>query len=157
MEQRRAFHVSFFMFRIDAQAFLSVVDAESDAHQLQRFISCFEALAIAVAVALFSPLLGDLDCIFPSESDSIVACFGSRRWYSPSAALQWALRVLAETSVFSRVRPLVTHVPGKKNALADAISRYCLEIASANDSQIVRMCSANVRSCSPNLTDILLL
>ena len=64
LEQRRAFHVSFFMFRIDAQAFLSVVDAESDAHQLQRFISCFEALAIAVAVALFSPLLGDLDCIF---------------------------------------------------------------------------------------------
>ena len=34
LEQRRAFHVSFFMFRIDAQAFLSVVDAESDAHQL---------------------------------------------------------------------------------------------------------------------------
>ena len=141
LDQRQAFSVYFFMFRIDARAFLGDVDDDFDENQLQRYISCFEALAIAVAIALFSPLLesGNAYCVFPSESDSIVACFGTRRWYSPSPVLQRALQLLAEVSVFARMRPLVTHVSGKKNVLADAISRYCLE---SSDSQIVRLCRA---------------
>ena len=93
LEQRRTFSVFFFMFRIDALAFLSAIDADFDASRLQLYISCFEALAIAVAVALFSPLLEDANCVFPSESDSLVACFGTRKWYSPSPALQRALQL----------------------------------------------------------------
>ena len=39
-----------------------------------------------------------------------------------------ALTCLAESSVFHQVRPALSHVPGKLNTLADAISRAPLDI-----------------------------
>ena len=131
LEERKAFRVRWFLFRVPFSFFQDTVGAEVDGSQFQRFISALEVLAVAVGIALFGSLLSSDThgfSIAHLETDSMVAVGSSVRWYSPSKAMFLALTCLAESSVFHQVRPALSHVPGKLNTLADAISRAPLDI-----------------------------
>ena len=88
-----------------------------------RLISAAECVGVAIAVALWGPIL--------LQSDSQVTVLGSKRWYSPSPNLTCALRLLVRASVRRKVRPVLTHVAGKDNILADDLSRAPVEFEAA--------------------------
>ena len=65
------------------------------------------------------------------ESDSMVTVLSSHRWYSPSENLAYAMRMIVKAAVHWKFRPVVTHVPGKDNAFADALSRKHVDAEAA--------------------------
>ena len=110
---QRAGHVSWFAFRLSADFF---PQAKSENNHL---ISAAEALAVAIAVALWGPRI--------LQSDSRVAVLGSRKWYSASPNLSVALQCLVRACYSKKLRLSLSWVPGKENALADALSRLSVD------------------------------
>ena len=80
-----------------------------------RVMSAAEAVAAAMAIAAFGSVL--------IESDSMVTVLGSGRWYSPSRNLAHAMCLLVKAGCHWKYKPVIAHVSGKDNALADALSR----------------------------------
>ena len=78
-------------------------------------ISAAEALAVAIAVALWGESL--------MQSDSRVAVLGQKKWYTPSPNLAAAMELLVSACFSHKVRLQLSWVAGKDNALADALSR----------------------------------
>ena len=106
-----------FAFHLDAAFF------PDERASPNRMISSAEALGVALAIAAFGGVL--------VESDSMVTVLSSEKWYSPSQNLAHAMRMLVKAAVHWKFRPLVTHVAGKDNALADALSRKHVDKAAA--------------------------
>jgi len=105
--QNGNFH--WFAFQLDINVFPEVKSAPN------RVISAAEAVAAAMAVAAFGSVM--------IESDSMVTVLGSGRWYSPSPNLAFAMSLLVKAGCHWKFKPVIHHVSGKDNALADALSR----------------------------------
>ena len=101
--------VSWFAFKVDSQLF-----PQSKASN-NHLISAAEALAVAIAVALWGPQL--------LQSDSRVAVLGSEKWYTASPNLACAMELLVHACFARHLRLQLSWVAGKDNALADALSR----------------------------------
>ena len=113
--QRHEF--SWFAFQLDPSFF---PEAKASPN---RMISAAEAAAVALAVAAFGGVL--------VQSDSMVTVYGEKKWYTGSPNLAKGLTMLVRASVHWKFRPRVDHVPGKENALADALSRMHCDSAAA--------------------------
>ena len=98
-----------FMFELNSAFFLSARASPN------RMISAAEAVGVSLAIAAFGSVL--------VESDSMVTVLSSAKWYSPSANLASAMRMILQAACHWKFRPVIRHVPGKDNALADALSR----------------------------------
>ena len=97
------------MFELDSAFFPSARASPN------RMISAAEAVGVSLAIAAFGGVL--------VESDSMVTVLSSAKWYSPSANLASAMRMILQAACHWKFRPVIRHVPGKDNALADALSR----------------------------------
>ena len=106
-----------FMFRLDPAFF------PSEKASPNHMISAAEAVGVALAIAAFGGVL--------VESDSMVTVLASVKWYSPSPNLALAMRMILKASCHWKFRPVVRHVPGKDNALADALSRMQVDAEAA--------------------------
>ena len=111
-------NLQWFAFHVDVSFF------PEERASPNRLISAAEALGVALAIAAFGKVL--------VESDSMVTVLSSERWYSPSANLAWAMRMMVKAAVHWRFRPIVNHVSGKENALADALSRQHVDTSAAH-------------------------
>ena len=105
--------VSWFAFRLSTDFFPQAKSANN------HLISAAEALAVAIAVALWGA-----DIL---QSDSRVAVMGSKKWYSSSPNLAIALECLVRACFYRKVRLSLSWIPGKENALADALSRLTVD------------------------------
>ena len=76
-------------------------------------------MRVAIAVAVWGPEI--------LQSDSRVAVLGSQKWYSSSPNLSAALQCLVRACFFRKVRLHLSWIPGKENALADALSRLSVD------------------------------
>ena len=110
----------------------------------QKYVSAAETLANAVALALWHRHCHTENWILRVarvESDSMVAVQASEKWYSRKKNMATALQALAAVCVGWNLRPKITHVPGVKNKLADAISRVC----SVDPTPQIRTLTAHLR------------
>jgi hypothetical protein len=112
-EDLRLGNFQWFMFELDPAFF------PSEKSSPNRMISAAEAIGVALAIAAFGGVL--------VESDSMVTVLASEKWYSPSANLALAMRMILQAACKWRFRPVVKHVAGKDNALADALSRMHID------------------------------
>ena len=99
----------------NAAMIASIVVCKRSKSSPNHLISAAEALGVAFAISAFGSTF--------LESDSMVAVLGSVRWYSPSKNLAFALKQVVLASIAHEIRPSIVHVSGKKNALADGLSR----------------------------------
>jgi hypothetical protein len=106
----RAGQLSWFAYELDTAFFPDVKQTAN------RMISAAEAIGVAIAIAGFASW--DL-----GSDSNVTVLSASGKWYSPSANFAAAMTCIVKASAAHGVRPVLTHVPGKDNALADALSR----------------------------------
>ena len=112
----RAGVLRWFAFSLDPSIFPDVKQTAN------RMISAAEAIGVAIAIAGFGA--SDL-----GSDSNVTVLSASGKWYSPSENFAFAMTLLVNAAAHHRVRPVVNHVSGKTNALADAISRMAVDPA----------------------------
>lgn len=117
VEAFRAGNFSWFAFELDKAFF---PDSKVSPNHM---ISAAEAAAVALALAAFGGSIVD--------SDSMVTVCGTKKWYSGSPNLAHAMKFVVRAACHHKFRPRIDHVPGKENALADALSRMHIDAAAA--------------------------
>ena len=107
-------NVQWFAFSLDSSVFPDVKQTAN------RMISSAEAIGVAIAIAAFKAQeLG--------SDSNVTVLSASKKWYSPSANFAFAMTSLVRASAYHHVRPHLSHVAGKDNALADALSRVAVD------------------------------
>ena len=121
IEEYRNRDVAHFAFRVSDDFF------PVHSPNRSRQISALEILASAIAYMIWGNRLGGSFARLRRvtiHTDSKVGESASKRWYSPSPNLQRSLGLLIFACVHFKIRSKLIHIPGKKNILADALSRY---------------------------------
>lgn len=94
-------------------------------NDLSTVIASLELLAVIMAVKLWTPVNNSKAMLYhiSSETDSMVCCHATKRWYSPSPVLNTVLKELALTCYKLDLELGLAHIPGVDNVYADRLSR----------------------------------
>jgi hypothetical protein len=93
--------------------------------QAQRYIACFEVLAQTYLLVCEMQFLRGTAVQFsvPLQSDSVPTEGATNKLFTTSSPLKHFVQVLAAWCMTARIRPVVSHLGGERNHLADGLSR----------------------------------